>query len=253
MDDLRPKLLLNGHSFFVRGVNYAPTPIGKPGQLDMLGHPDVFLRDLKNLRAMHANAVKTYDYYSDIEHSEFLDAAYNDGQDPIYTVFSIWIDQSLMECSTSIDSDEFQSIVRNYYDMARLTSHHAGIMGYSIGREMNSIVVINEPAFWGKFSLLTQAVHRGLAENGKAKKIITTTFVDDGGMTFTAGERCGANVDLCGSNVYQTDYPGSVIPMHMRVPGGKPLLISEYGSPYASNQGEGSPHQLHTVVKHLTT
>jgi beta-galactosidase/beta-glucuronidase len=52
------KLLLNGKSFFVRGVNYAPTPIGQPGRLDVLGNEGIFTRDLKNLRGMHANAVK---------------------------------------------------------------------------------------------------------------------------------------------------------------------------------------------------
>ena len=52
------KLLVDGKTFFVRGVNYAPTPIGQPGRLDMLGEEKIFTRDLKNLRGMHANAVK---------------------------------------------------------------------------------------------------------------------------------------------------------------------------------------------------
>lgn len=52
------KLLKDGKSFFVRGVNYAPTPIGLPGRLDLLNDTRIFARDLKNLRDMHANAVK---------------------------------------------------------------------------------------------------------------------------------------------------------------------------------------------------
>ncbi|GLD95854.1 hypothetical protein PINS_up004532 [Pythium insidiosum] len=244
------KLLVDGRSFFVRGVNYAPTPIGKPGRLDMLGHEEIFTRDLVNLRAMHANAVKTYDFYSYVDHGKFLDAAYNGGKRPIYTVFSIWVDQSLMEPMTPINGPEFQQMVRNYYEMAKQTSGHPGVMGYSIGGEINSIVVIREPSFWKKFALLTQAVRKGINENN-AQKIITTTFVDDGGMSFTTGEEFHADVDLWGSNVYQTNYAGSVIPTYMRVPSTKPLLVSEYGFPYASNTAEGGPEDLDMIARML--
>ncbi|TMW68014.1 hypothetical protein Poli38472_007686 [Pythium oligandrum] len=247
------KLLLNGKSFFVRGVNYAPTPIGKPGRLDMLGHEEIFTRDLKNLRDMHANAVKTYDFYSNVDHTEFLDAAYNKGSQPIYTIFSIWIDQSLMEPMTPIESTEFQEMIENYYEMAKQTSGHPGVMGYSIGGEINSIVVVNEPTFWEKFTLLTKAVRKGMAENGNAQKVITTTFVDDGGASFTAGERFHADVDLWGSNVYQTNYPGSVIPAYKSVPTNKPMLVSEYGYPYASNVAEGGKEDLELVADMLTS
>lgn len=244
------KLLLDGKSFFVRGVNYAPTPIGRPGRLDVLDDPTIFLRDLQNLRLMSANAVKTYDYYSTVDHAAYLDAAYNDGDESVYTIFSIWIDQSLMEKSTPTDGKKFQQLVRNYYDMARLTSAHPGIMGYSIGGEMNSVTVVNDADFWDKFKLLTDAVRRGMAEN-KAHKVITTTFVDDGGLSFAAGEKFGADVDMWGSNVYQTDYPGSVIPKFQAASASKPLLVSEYGFPYASNKGVGDTVQLNMVADML--
>lgn len=52
------KLLRDNKAFFVRGVNYAPTPIGHPPRLDLLNDTRIFTRDLANLRAMHANAVK---------------------------------------------------------------------------------------------------------------------------------------------------------------------------------------------------
>ncbi|RLN71976.1 hypothetical protein BBJ28_00021780 [Nothophytophthora sp. Chile5] len=246
------QLLKDGRSFFVRGVNYAPTPIGRPGRLDMLGETAIFLRDLQNLRLMNANAVKTYDFYSSVDHAPYLDAAFNAGVDPVFTVFSIWIDQTLMDPSVLEDSDEFQSLVDEYYSMARQTGGHPGVLGYSIGGEMNSITVIHDPSFWRKFQALTSAVRRGLKANNDAQKIITTTFIDDGGATFAAGEAAHADVDMWGSNVYQTDYPGSVIPMFLAVPGGKPLLVSEYGFPYASDKGIGDTMQLNLVADLLT-
>ncbi|POM81318.1 Glycoside hydrolase [Phytophthora palmivora] len=248
------KLLKDGHNFFVRGINYAPTPIGKPGRLDMLGEPTIYLRDLQNLRLMNANAVKTYDFYSYVKHQGYLDAAYNDNVNPVYTIFSIWIDQSLMLSDLPETSPKFQHLVHEYYLMAKETGGHPGVMGYSIGGEMNSITVIQDKTFWSKFQALTSAVRRGLKENNNAQKIITTTFtfVDDGGQTFKAGEKFQADVDMWGSNVYQTDYPGSVIPKFLAVPGGKPLLVSEYGYPYASNKGIGNTMQLHYVADQLT-
>ncbi|ETN15866.1 hypothetical protein PPTG_06144 [Phytophthora nicotianae INRA-310] len=246
------KLLKDGHNFFVRGVNYAPTPIGKPGRLDMLGEPTIFLRDLQNLRLMNANAVKTYDFYSYVDHQAYLDAAYNNNMDPVYTIFSIWIDQSMMQPDLPESSSEFQHLVQEYYLMAKQTGNHPGVMGYSIGGEMNSVTVIQDESFWSKFHALTNAVRRGLKENNNAQKIITTTFVDDGGETFRAGEKHNADVDMWGSNVYQTDYPGSVIPKFQAVPGGKPLLVSEYGYPYASDKGIGNTLQLNYVADLLT-
>ncbi|EEY56200.1 glycoside hydrolase, putative [Phytophthora infestans T30-4] len=246
------KLLKDGHNFFVRGVIYAPTPIGKPGRLDMLGEPTIFLRDLQNLRLMNANAVKIYDFYSHVDHQGYLDAAYNNNVNSVYTIFSIWIDQSMMLPDLPQSSPEFQHLVHEYYLMAQTTGSHPTVMGYSIGGEMNSITVIYDESFWSKFHALSNAVRRGLKENNNAQKIISTTFVDDGGETFIAGERHNADVDMWGSNFYQTDYPGSVIPKFLAVPGGKPLLVSEYGYPYASDKGIGNTLQLNYVADLLT-
>jgi len=246
------KLLLDGKTIFLRGVNYAPTPIGFPGRLDMLGHHDIYTRDLINLRHMHVNAVKTYDYNTQVDHSGYLDAAYNNNQDPIYTIFSIWIDQSIMMSDVPISSPSFQSLIDQYYQMAKQTSGHPGVIGYSIGGEMNSIMTIHMKSFWDKFNLLSLAVKRGMKEN-QASKIITTTFVDDGGLSFMMGEQHQAIVDVWGNNVYQTDYPGSVLPGYKRVPSTKPMLVSEYGYPYASNRGEGNEKELslvgHRIIK----
>ncbi|KAF1315503.1 Glycoside hydrolase, partial [Globisporangium splendens] len=243
------KLLKDNKSFFVRGVNYAPTPIGRPGRLDLLNDTRIFTRDLKNLRDMHANAVKTYDFYADVDHTAYLDAAYNNGDEPIYTIFSIWIDQALMDPSVLESSPAFQDMVLQYLRMAQTTGGHPGVMGYSIGGEMNSITVIHERSFWEKFAALTGAVRRGLTENDSAQKIITTTFIDDGGQSFRTGASFNADVDLWGSNVYQSNYEGSVIPKYMGIPGDKPLLVSEYGFPYASEKQEGTEQEL-LVVGH---
>ncbi|TYZ68905.1 hypothetical protein PybrP1_010974 [[Pythium] brassicae (nom. inval.)] len=243
------KLLRDGRAFFVRGVNYAPTPIGRDARVDMLGDPRVFQRDLANLRRMHANAVKTYDFDTAVDHSPFLDAAFNGGAQPIYVVFSLWIDEALMASGVRASGAAFQAAARGYFEMARRTGAHPATMGYSIGGELNRHRIVRDAQFWEKFGLLTSAVRRGLAAAGGAAKVITTTFMDDTARSFRAGARFRADVDLWGANLYRSDLASAVLPTFLSVPGGKPLLVSEYGVPCASNAREGNASELATVAR----
>lgn len=192
--------------------------------------------------------MQTYDFDTAVEHSAFLDAAFNGGEQPIYAVFSIWIDESLMATSTSATSAPFQAMEQSYFTMAKLTGAHPATMGYSIGGEMNRHRVVRDAQFWEKFGLLTAAVRRGLAAADGANKVITTTFMDDSARSFHAGARFKPDVDLWGANIYQSSFPHVVLPTFLSVPGGKPLLVSEYGVPYASNVREGNASELATVA-----
>lgn len=154
-----------------------------------------------------------------------------------------------MNSGVSTTSDAFQSVVSSYREMAERTGGHPGVMGYSIGGEMNANRVVSDAQFWRKFALLAAAVRQGLAANDYAQKIITTTFMDDSGRSFRAGAAFAPDVDMWGSNIYQTNYVGSVFPTFLGIPGGKPLLVSEYGVPYASNEREGNATELEVVAQ----
>lgn len=156
-----------------------------------------------------------------------------------------------MRSHVSVHDHTFQQIVESYYEMARLTGGHPGVMGYSIGGEMNRHWVVTAASFWDKFAVVTRAVRRGLAASGYAQKLITTTFMDDSGRSFRAGAPYNPDVDMWGANVYQSDYAGVVIPTFMGIPGGKPLLVSEYGFPYANNKAEGDNAELQVVAQAL--
>lgn len=156
-----------------------------------------------------------------------------------------------MRPHVSIHNHAFLQIVESYYDMARLTGGHPGVMGYSIGGEMNRHWVVTAKSFWDKFAVVTRAVRRGLADSGYAQKLITTTFMDDSSRSFRAGAPYNPDVDMWGANVYQSNYAGVVIPTFMGIPGGKPLLVSEYGFPYASDKSEGDAEELKVVAQAL--
>lgn len=156
-----------------------------------------------------------------------------------------------MRPHVSIHDPAFLQVVESYYDMARLTGGHPGVMGYSIGGEMNRHWVVTAKSFWDKFAVVTRAVRRGLADSGYAQKLIATTFMDDSSRSFRAGAPYNPDVDMWGANVYQSDYAGVVIPTFMGIPGGKPLLVSEYGFPYANDKSEGDAEELKVVAQAL--
>lgn len=195
--------------------------------------------------------LQTYDFDLSVDHSAFLDAAFNGGEKPIFAIFSIWVDEAVMAPGVGIANAAFLDAERSYYEMARRSGAHPATMGYSIGGEMNRHRIVRDALFWEKFGLLAGAVRRGLADAGGARKIITTTFMDDTSRSFHAGARYRPDVDMWGANVYQSDYPGSVLPAFMGVPGGKPLLVSEYGIPYASNLREGTASEMAFIAQAL--
>lgn len=130
-------LLLNGKSFFVKGVNYSPVPIGQSSGQDFLTKSHIWTRDFALLRAMHANAIKVYDYNTHGDHQAALDAAYNGGFEPIYIVFTLWLPPYVMMSHIDINSDTFIHYVNQYRKMAEQIGHHPATMGFSIGGEIN--------------------------------------------------------------------------------------------------------------------
>lgn len=197
-------LLKDGNAFFIRGMNYSPSPIGESAGVDFLLKSELWQRDLPLLRGMHANALKVY-YYdpsSNGKHNVLLDAAYNDGVDSIYIVFMVWIPPYLMEDWVPIDDSTFIDVVESFRLMTRQTASHPGTMGYSIGSETNFQPAVQSALYWQKFNTIAAVIRGELAVVG-AKKILTTTYIDDGGTTNYLGESFNADVDIWGTDVYR--------------------------------------------------
>ena len=62
------KLIQNGKTFFIRGVNYSPVPIGQSSGQDFLLKKHIYERDLAILRNMNANALKVNNYIIYFKH-----------------------------------------------------------------------------------------------------------------------------------------------------------------------------------------
>ena len=79
-----------------------------------------------------------YDYDPKYSHKPFLDAAYNQGKDSVFVMFSIWVPAHVMMPAVPISGMVFQSFIKRYEEMAQQVGRHPGTMGFSIGGEMNS-------------------------------------------------------------------------------------------------------------------
>jgi hypothetical protein len=70
-------------------------------------------------------------------HQNYLNAAYNNGYLPIYSMFSVWVPIHTMSAAVPLNAPDFIKYTQQYYDMAKEVACHPGTMGFVIGGEMN--------------------------------------------------------------------------------------------------------------------
>ena len=102
------------------------------------------------------------------------------------------------------------------------------VMGISIGSEINSEEFIKQPGWWKGLNEISASAAKALKENN-AKKILTTTMVDDGLRTVRAGEAEGFKIDAWGIDVYRGSSMGTIWD-EIKTSTEKPTIIAEYGA-----------------------
>ncbi|OQR81305.1 glycoside hydrolase, partial [Thraustotheca clavata] len=249
------RLLKDGSVFFIRGVDYQPTPITRWSGLDLLLQPPIWQRDLPLIRNMNANAIKVYDYRTGQAqaHLNFLDAAYNNGYNPLYTMFSVWVPPNLMSGYVPIYDSAFQTYVAAYTAMAAEVSCHPGTMGFVIGGEINFYPDVATPLFWQKFNQLAVAARTGMAIAGcptPSVKILTSNFIDDYAQSVIYGEKYGAAIDIWGIDVYDNRISSAKVQAFAQA-SSRPYMFAEYGVSYATNVNEVYGQDLWNVELYL--
>ncbi|MDY8134455.1 hypothetical protein [Aquimarina sp. 2201CG5-10] len=217
--------------FLIKGVAYSPTPIGQSSIADPLGQQNsaIWQRDLPLIRAMGANSIRIYgmDASNRGNSKEFLDAAWNNGVDPVFAMLSIWISPG----GTGIPN--LSTLQQQYEWMAEDYGDHPAVIGFSIGSEFNTPTNIQSSTFWSDFNTLTQAVKNGMAKN-KGQKLISTGFVDlvvgDAEQTIVEGEANNAGVDVWGIDSYRGDTFTNLW-SQVESATSKPFIITEFGAP----------------------
>ena len=234
------------HNFFVKGMAYSPTPIGNgvsdpPSCDDPLRNDNkaIWSRDLPLLRAMGVNAIRVFNvspppWDKDLGTiDEFLDAAWNNGKDPIFVIMTISFPGTALE-----NRDAARDIAGQYQRLAAKYALNPAVMGVSIGNEITGGNPPTLKPWWDNFNLVVQGAKAGFASKGVRKIVTSADF--DGLTTFEVngrkqirqiyyGEKYGAQVDVWGDNIYRGRWYTDLLEQ-IQDTTTKPVLLTEYGA-----------------------
>lgn len=247
------------HNFLFKGMAYSPTPIGNgvadPPACDSPlrnNNKAIWSRDLPLMRAMGVNAIRVFnvtpppwdDQVGTI--NEFLDAAWNNGNNPIYVMMTIAFP------GTALNDDGASTDIAGQYE--RLTAKYAlypAVMGVSISNEITGGTGWTTQKWWTNFNRVVDGARRGFTSKG-VKKIITsadfdglTTFEVSGRKQIAQiywGEKYGARVDAWGDNLYRGRWFTDLL-QQIQDTTTKPVLLTEYGATAAYHPAWSNTYQ----------
>ncbi len=231
-------------TFFVKGVVYAPTPIGQ-GPFDSPvkdSNIAIWSRDLPAMRAMGVNAIHLYNVtpppYDSATGpiSKFLDAAWNNGVNPIYVIMSIYFTGDKL-----LDPGAVGALKSQYYDLDRKYASYPAVMGVAISNEIGSVNYIQNPTWWANFNVVAKAAKQGFVDGGDGSKIVTTSEVDGNIIAIQYGEQNHAAVDVWGVNVYRGRTFTNLFSQIAQFTT-KPVFLTEYGASAAYHPNTGSTY-----------
>jgi hypothetical protein len=246
------RLLVNGVPFTVKGVGYAPTPIGVDpettapyGDYFTSDYGTIYNRDLPLLRQMGANTLRLWGWKYDADHTDFLDTAYNNGEAPIYGIVSYWLPAGLDLSDQAVRgriADEFRRMVEVH-------KNNPAVLMWAIGNELNADWMYGRdlPHLFLLIEEMAQAAHD---EEGSNYHPVTTPLADVNLMTETIRQYDShvPSLDVWSVQVYRGSSFGSLFSDYAAA-SAKPLVITEYGiDAYDDRNGDeyerlGTPYQ----------
>lgn len=242
---------VNGKDFFVKGVNYSPTPIGGSPNWDPFGDwfqsywSSIYLRDIPKMREMNVNTIRLYGITpwsptdpnrTPKDHSEFFRMLYNGNEKPIYVLPMVWIGNIMDKTSLAEGKDRWKAILASY-------KNNNAVLGWVVGNEWNSAATIDNDDFWKTWNDLA-----GFIKDRSKNKITITSVVDDSMKTVPKGDAIMTKLDVWGINSYRgiNADPGSGRPASAfdvlfstyKDASTKPLVITEFGPPASTHTCE---------------
>ncbi len=219
-------VLVDGERFIVRGICYNPTPLGDNVNLDP-PHGDYFTsqyaaqheRDLPYLRAMGANVLRVYNWEPGVDHSGFLDACHNGGEQRLKVMVNRWIDPA----SDWSNSNVVAAIADQFVSMANEIKGHPAGFGVIIGNEVNEYHGNgSKAAFWAAMNTVALAVKE------EAPGLLVTMAITDRLPQVAAYDSVLSGLDAWSVQVYRGGSFGSFFSDYASR-SEKPLLITEFG------------------------
>ncbi len=234
---LGKSLYVDGEPFTVKGVGYAPTPIGYwPWDVSVYTDLDILMRDVTFLQDMNVNTVRTWAQPPD---TTLLDVLYAVPAEPIYTIVGFWIPVSGIDYgdpgTIAYYEDQFRDLVNQFKD-------HPGVLGWGLGNEVN--LHHDGEALVNWYSLANRLAQAAYEEEGATyhPTIIVNAGMFDLGSTDLGSDDASLDaIDVWGHNTYVGAETHCYFDYYDRL-SAKPLIFTEYGID-AWNDAAGAVYQ----------
>ncbi len=216
-------LVVHGRPFRVKGVGYAPTPIGLWPAAGLPHAAAVFARDLALLRAMNVNTIRLWAQSPD---AVLLDACWNNGVDPIMVIMGFWV-----PLEAGVDYDDEATAAAIEADLRALVNQfkdHPALLAWGLGNE-NNIAYAGDLADW--FVLAERLAAAAYAEEGVAYHptiVVNAGLGQVGSTDFQADDVSLAHVDLWGHNMYVGWDAQGYFDFYAALTA-KPMIATEFG------------------------
>lgn len=246
------QILLDGAPFIIKGVGYAPVPIcidptttPPHGDYFTSDYSNIYDRDLPLLRQMGANTVRLWGWNNQSNHTDFLDKAYNNGNNPIYVIVTFWMDPLYYDIT---DPDVRKAVKQAFRQMVAAHKNHPAVLMWSIGNELNA------PWMYGScldtlFNLIDEMAQEAHEEEGENAHPVTTPLANiDLINTIATYDPSMTYLDIWSVQVYRGQSFGSLFTDYAAV-SERPVAILEFGiDAYDNRYGDeyeniGVPYQ----------
>lgn len=224
------QILVDNKTFVMRGIGYSPVPIGVDPEVT-LPYGDYFTsdfsaiydRDLPFLSQMEANTIRLWGWNNNLDHTDFLNKAFNKG---IYVIVTFWMAPNRYP---DISSQNARAAIKaDFKHMVASNKDNPAILMWAIGNELNANWMYGNHLD-DLFSLINEMSLEAHQEEGATAHPVTTPLVDiDLVDTIGKYDKVVENLDVWSVQVYRGNSFGSLFSDYANV-SSKPLAITEYG------------------------
>lgn len=289
---------LNGGSFIptqLKGVCYSPAPLNGSNHYapaigdwfwdsfsgqgySIQGWDALWQRDLPCIRALGANTIRVYSMISRqinsdgtfpnpwssgqlFTHQNFLDACWNQNQNPIYVLVGIPLPASIFwENEYNPNSPETAFWYGVVAETAAQLAHHPAVLGFILENEQDGADVCYNNSEWATFWWGQVEKIANTVKTAAPHKLVGIANHDDPNIPGKAASYMAncPHVDFWGVNSYQTSNFNAVFSQSNDGPGYngltnealKPVILTEYGLPVTGHQ---KPNDLSTIYEDAAT
>jgi len=185
------QLLVNNQPFTIKGVCYAPVPVGFDYNYNWSDHPEIYTNDFKLIKDMGANAIRIF--CMEPLNTKMLDFAFKNG---IYVIIGYWVDWEQDLSSPSIR----RKLKNEFIDMIKKYKEHAAVLMWIFGCEVNWHSRWGSTSYW--YSLLAEASEEAHEIDNRPITTSEVTAKNIGLLTLKSDDRSLEHLDLWAVNVW---------------------------------------------------